>query len=213
MMNEHMDVNAARTVHNQQVYQQNARDEWKDLYAGFWKRFLATCIDSFILLLVAGIMIGFVVLMLNLNGDMNTGYANEPMSTGKSVFVALFPFLLLLLELVFPWLYYSMFEHSKYHATPGKMVLGIVAVDQQYRPLSFGRASGRYWAQLLNGFTLNIGFMVAGWTTHKQALHDLVAGTYVVNKHALERLHQQQREYEQQLQEYNNQMAAQKNIL
>lgn len=213
MMNEHMDVNAVRTVHNQQVYQQNAREEWKDLYAGFWKRFLATCIDLFILILGLGSIAGIVILIGNLSGYFDSTHTYEESTTGEQIFGALLPFVFLLLRMVIPWLYFSLFEYSKYQATPGKMLLGIVAVDRNYRPLSFGRASGRYWAKWLNEFTLYIGYMVAGWTMHKQGMHDLVASTYVVNKHALQRLHQQQREYEEQLQEYNNQVAAQKNIL
>jgi len=29
---------------------------------------------------------------------------------------------------------------------------------------------------------LCIGYMMAGWTQYKQALHDMIASTYVVNK-------------------------------
>ncbi|ANF98667.1 hypothetical protein AR543_06335 [Paenibacillus bovis] len=195
------------------MYQKNARNEWKDLYAGFWKRFLATCIDLFILILGLGSIAGIVILIGNLSGYFDSTHTYEESTTGEQIFGALLPFVFLLLRVVIPWLYFSLFEYSKYQATPGKMLLGIVAVDRNYRPLSFGRASGRYWAKWLNEFTLYIGYMVAGWTTHKQGMHDLVASTYVVNKHALQRLHQQQREYEEQLQEYNNQMAAQKHIL
>ncbi|HSS05580.1 MAG TPA: hypothetical protein VLK83_00410, partial [Rhodanobacteraceae bacterium] len=33
---------------------------------------------------------------------------------------------------------------------------------------------------LLSGLILAIGFMLAGWTEKKQALHDMLAGTFVV---------------------------------
>ncbi|WP_052723866.1 RDD family protein [Paenibacillus wulumuqiensis] len=209
MMNEPAAAHAANNMYDQRQYQQHPGDEWKDLHAGFWKRFLAICIDFFILILALGSIVGITILIGNLNGYFDSNQTYESATTGEQVFGALLPFVFILLRLVCPWLYFSLFEKSKYHATPGKMVLGLVAVDQYYRPLSFGRASGRYWAKWLNEFTLYIGYMMAGWTTYKQGMHDMIASTYVVDKHALQRLHEQQREYEQQLQEYNARMGTQ----
>ena len=46
--------------------------------------------------------------------------------------------------------------------------------------ISFGRASGRHFAKILSGCLLAIGYMMAGFTEKKQALHDMMAGTLVV---------------------------------
>jgi uncharacterized RDD family membrane protein YckC len=46
--------------------------------------------------------------------------------------------------------------------------------------LSFGQATGRYFATFLSALILCIGFIMAGIRSDKRALHDLLAGTRVV---------------------------------
>jgi uncharacterized RDD family membrane protein YckC len=48
--------------------------------------------------------------------------------------------------------------------------------------ISFGRATGRYFGKLLSAFILLIGYIMAGFTEKKQALHDIIAGTLVWKK-------------------------------
>ncbi|WP_249506865.1 RDD family protein [Paenibacillus polymyxa] len=67
----------------------------------------------------------------------------------------------------------------------GKLALGIVVVDEFNQKLSFGRASARYWSKIVSSIILWIGFIMAGFTARKQALHDLIARTYVVDKREL----------------------------
>jgi len=83
------------------------------------------------------------------------------------------------------WLYYAFLESSNLKATLGKMVLGIVVVDVNKNKISFLRASARYWSKIISSSILLIGFIMAGFTKDKQALHDIISGTYVVNKSAL----------------------------
>ena len=64
------------------------------------------------------------------------------------------------------------------------MALGLIVTDEHGERLSFGRASGRHFANLLNSLTLGIGYLMVIWTSRKQALHDKVAGTLVVPKPA-----------------------------
>jgi uncharacterized RDD family membrane protein YckC len=78
------------------------------------------------------------------------------------------------------WLYFSLQESSERQATPGKRVMGIKVVDLAGRRISFGRATGRYFAKILSGLICDIGFILAGFTERKQALHDLIASTLVV---------------------------------
>jgi uncharacterized RDD family membrane protein YckC len=73
-------------------------------------------------------------------------------------------------------------ESSQYHATLGKMLLGLIVTDDQGRPITFGRATGRFFSKLISRFTLGIGYIMAGFTQRKQALHDLIANTLVVRK-------------------------------
>jgi uncharacterized RDD family membrane protein YckC len=48
--------------------------------------------------------------------------------------------------------------------------------------ISFGRATGRYFARWISNMTLTIGYIMAGFTAKKQALHDIIAGTLVMRK-------------------------------
>jgi uncharacterized RDD family membrane protein YckC len=48
--------------------------------------------------------------------------------------------------------------------------------------ISFGRATGRYFGKILSGMILMVGYLMAGFTDRKQALHDMLAGTLVVRR-------------------------------
>jgi uncharacterized RDD family membrane protein YckC len=51
------------------------------------------------------------------------------------------------------------------------------------RRLTFGRATGRFFSKIVTGFIpLGIGYIMAGFTEKKQALHDFIAGTLVLRK-------------------------------
>jgi uncharacterized RDD family membrane protein YckC len=71
-------------------------------------------------------------------------------------------------------------ESSAKQATVGKMALGIIVTDLDGRRIGFGRATGRYFAKILSALTLGIGFLMAGFTERKQALHDMVASCLVI---------------------------------
>ena len=52
--------------------------------------------------------------------------------------------------------------------------------DTQGARLSFAHATGRFFAKMISGFTMGIGYIMAGFTERKQALHDMIAGTLVM---------------------------------
>lgn len=143
-------------------------------YAGFWKRFAAAIIDSVILAiagLLAGLFIGlFVGIVLGIAG------ANKH---AIGAIAGLFGYVV---GIVLNWLYFTLFESSGKQATPGKMALGIQVTDAAGNRVSFARANGRYWGKILSGLTLTIGYMMAGFTPKKQALHDMIADCLVVNR-------------------------------
>jgi uncharacterized RDD family membrane protein YckC len=53
-------------------------------------------------------------------------------------------------------------------------------VDLWGEQISFGRSAGRNLGKYVSALTLGIGFMMAGWTQRKQALHDKMAKCLVV---------------------------------
>ena len=84
------------------------------------------------------------------------------------------------------WLYFAIMESSDKQATLGKMALDIRVVNREGGRISFARATGRNFAKILSGMILMIGYLMAGFTARKQALHDMVAGCLVVNRGATE---------------------------
>ena len=79
------------------------------------------------------------------------------------------------------WLYFTCMESSKYQATLGKLVFGIKVVNLEGNPLSFSKASSRYFAKLLSRLTLGLGCLVMFFNQRKQCLHDKLASTIVVH--------------------------------
>jgi uncharacterized RDD family membrane protein YckC len=71
-------------------------------------------------------------------------------------------------------------ESSSKQATLGKMALALKVTDLQGRRISFARATGRHFAKIISGMILLIGYIMAGFTERKQALHDMIAGTLVI---------------------------------
>jgi len=89
----------------------------------------------------------------------------------------------LFLSIVASWIYSAYLESSPNQGTLGKMALGLIVTDLQGRRISFGHATGRFFAKIITGLIpLGIGYMMAGFTEKKQALHDMIAATLVLRK-------------------------------
>src|ERR1700722_1076473 len=152
-------------------------------YAGFWLRFLAYIIDTVVL----GVIFGVIVLLAI--AAVGVGYFRaifQGMQDGTGEFPAgLVSAILMgvLLTLVASWIYHAWMESSEYQATLGKMALGMTVTDLNDRPVSFARASGRFFAKMITGLIpLGIGYIMAGFTEKKQALHDMIASCLVLKK-------------------------------
>lgn len=80
------------------------------------------------------------------------------------------------------WGIFAAFESSKLMATPGKKAMGIIVTDLNGNRVSFGRAFGRNAAKLLSYIIILIGFLMAGLSSKKQGLHDMITGCLVIKK-------------------------------
>jgi uncharacterized RDD family membrane protein YckC len=81
------------------------------------------------------------------------------------------------------WILYNAFmESSKYQASVGKLALGIIVTDTSGNKLDFSKAFVRNICKIISSMILWIGYIMAGFTEKKQALHDMIANTLVVNK-------------------------------
>ena len=146
-------------------------------YAGFWLRLAAYLIDSILL----GIAVGIFIFMPLLGQSGAGGMSPESfwalyMDTSRQGIARR------LLVVMAAWLYWALLESSALQATPGKRMLGLFVTDLQGRRISFARASGRFFGKFISGFLLMAGYIMAGFTERKQALHDALAGCLVVKK-------------------------------
>jgi uncharacterized RDD family membrane protein YckC/Tfp pilus assembly major pilin PilA len=159
------DVDAGESLsHHANVLPENAAG----LYGGFWMRVAAHLLDSLIVSVV------LVVLFMMFGLSLRQG----PPSA--------MPALLMFVLAVAIWVYFPLWESSAKQASPGKMALGLIVTDEHGNRLGFWHAFGRFAGKIVSGMIFNIGYMMAGWTGRKQALHDLMAGTFVVRKQAFE---------------------------
>lgn len=67
-------------------------------------------------------------------------------------------------------------------ATPGKRILNLKIINSNETPkISIFKALSReLFAKTISAIPFFIGFMLAGWTEQKQAIHDMICGTYVI---------------------------------
>ncbi|HEX4075838.1 MAG TPA: RDD family protein [Candidatus Acidoferrales bacterium] len=152
-----------------------------NIYAGFWLRVVAAIIDGFVI----GIPLGIFALLLILSAVPFITHTQDPMA----VVVTILPriFFLLVVYLVASWLYWALMESSSWQATLGKKALGLRVTDLAGSRPTFGRASGRFFAgrgiscvPTVGGLYFLIDCIMAGFTERKQALHDIIAGCFVI---------------------------------
>jgi uncharacterized RDD family membrane protein YckC len=129
-------------------------------YASFGKRFLAALLDGVILSII-NILVGFVLGLIL--GDAGTQVGS-------------------LVGILIAWLYYAYQESSDKQATIGKQALKIVVTDLEGKRIDFVKATIRYFSKIISALILLIGYIMAAFTEKKQALHDIIAGTLVLEK-------------------------------
>ncbi|MEX0929156.1 MAG: RDD family protein [Balneolales bacterium] len=126
-------------------------------YAGFWKRFVAILLDNIILFVIYGVLVLFTTGNM---GGIGQGYD--------------------FMYVVFTWLYFAGMESSQYKATLGKRILNIYVTDLEGNRISFLRATGRHFSKIISAAVFLIGYLMAGFTSRKQALHDMIASCLVL---------------------------------
>jgi len=150
----------------------NTATHWPPEYAGFWLRVWAGAIDvalealaALLLTLIVGYTVKLIISRSGVSpitGSYLTGMA----------FIAVLT--------IGGWLYSAFSESSKWRATIGKRIIGLQVVNASGGQLTFGQASVRHFMKFLSLFTAAVGFMMAGWTKRRQALHDMPADCVVI---------------------------------
>jgi uncharacterized RDD family membrane protein YckC len=144
-------------------------------YGGFWRRFCAKFIDG-IINAVFGVFINVLVALAMFgNGNYLSAMKDEAGSSRYFVFQGITTLLGIVVGVSYVWFFLARFQ-----ATPGKMALGMKIVRADGSRLTTGRIFGRYFAEMLSGLMLAIGYIMAGVDDRKRALHDRICDTRVI---------------------------------
>jgi len=156
-------------------------------YAGFWLRFVAYLIDSVILGCIQFILIMPVLAIFGIGAVAKANGVDFKDDAATASFIAgimAFAFLYAIVYYSLKTLYHSLMESSKYQGSVGKLALSLRVTDTEGNRVGFGKALLRNIAKVVSDWTMAIGYIIAGFTAKKQALHDLIASTLVVQKQA-----------------------------
>jgi uncharacterized RDD family membrane protein YckC len=137
-------------------------------YGGFWIRFGAKIIDWVIL----GVLQYAIIIPLGLMSVSSMESASTPL-----MFMGLSQLISLLIPAV-----YNTFFVGRFAATPGKMACRLKIVAPDGGRISYLRALGRNFAEIVSALILLIGYVIAAFDGEKRALHDRICSTRVVFK-------------------------------
>ena len=129
-------------------------------YGGFWIRFLALLADSAIVFVMSSALLVGAAMVL--------APADLTMAA-----IAVW---------VLGFLYWPVLHASRLRATFGKALLGLHVTRFDGRRISILRALWREIAKIFSSAVFMLGYVIAGLTPRKQALHDFMAATYVARE-------------------------------
>ncbi len=151
-----------------QMIEQGASRPGEMRYAGFWPRFGAKLVDGLVLFVI-NMCISFLL------GIVTAGRQSDPASLIALKSVEL------LIETAMGVAMVTYFL-GKFGATPGKMALGLEVVTPEGGRISYMRAFGRYFAEMLSSICLGIGYLLVIFDDERRAMHDRICNTRVVYK-------------------------------
>ncbi len=164
------------------------------VHAGLWKRFAASFIDSIVTTIISYALM--IPLMLIGVGVMGAGGSDNPFAAGAGIasMLAIYPILFLA-----PCIYFGWMQSSSLQASLGKLAVGIKVARTDGQRMSFWRGFLRSLAYLVfTMVTCGLGVLISGLmvalTERKQALHDMLCDTLVVDKWAFTAFPERQRD-------------------
>lgn len=141
------------------------------IYAGFWIRFLAKFVD--------GIIVGIPGWVLQF-GAMAFVNPDDPDSANMGIVMMLVGWVIsFALQIA-----YSTWMHGRFGATVGKMACGLRVVTASGGKIGYALACGRFFAEMVSGIILYVGYIMAGFDDEKRALHDRICNTRVIRSRA-----------------------------
>jgi uncharacterized RDD family membrane protein YckC len=141
-------------------------------YGTFWQRVAASIIDGLIVTIPLAIIERFIFPQ-EVIVRPDYGYSSYFFLRGFISSAGL-------LNVLVNWLYSALQESSSTQATIGKKAMGLMVTDLEGNRISFGRATGRFFAKYLSTVILFIGYLMMLWSEKRQTLHDKLAETLVI---------------------------------
>ena len=152
------------------------------VYGGFWIRVVADLIDSTVMN-VCALLFSLLLFGCAYSAILLIGPETERGAFFSKVFsptfyqVVFFGF-----RVVLSFFYYS-WVHFAYQTSLGKHVVGLKLVSSlTLKPLSLTQSGLRTLCYALSTLPFGAGFLYAGVHPRKQALHDLLADTFVIRR-------------------------------
>jgi len=137
-------------------------------YGGFWRRFAAWCVDGLVLFFPNAILRVVVGLPTPLSFRvLDDDLAGRAFAV-TAIVTALY------------WVYCAGLESSRWQGSLGQLLFGLRVTDLRGGRISFGRATGRFFAHALSMLLCMTGYLFNLWNPRRQTLHDMVAGCLVV---------------------------------
>jgi uncharacterized RDD family membrane protein YckC len=140
---------------------------------GFWRRAVAYLLDLLLVELIYGIFLFIGAKAV----DLAEARDFDPIPYSETLAVMAFSLMLLWAALFL--LYFTFFTYWG-GQTPGKMLMRVRVVTKEYGDLTLLRAFGRTLCYFLSSAFFGLGYLLAAINHDKRALHDLLAGTYVI---------------------------------
>jgi uncharacterized RDD family membrane protein YckC len=122
-------------------------------YSSFFRRFVASVIDIFVILL-------FIALIQFILGVMGGTFFN-------------------IIIFLMGWNYFALQESSTRKGTVGKQAMNLIVTDLDGNKISFKQATKRFLGKFLAAIPFFAGFLLIFFTEKRQALHDIIAKTVV----------------------------------
>lgn len=149
-------------------------------YANFFHRWAAFVVDQWLLSSVALLLVlGTAAAIYFL-----AGFSFEKDPDAAAILMAGSVFTYMFLYVAMSGSYHIYFESSSRQGSWGKRYLGLLVTTGQGLPLDRRTAALRWFSAALSHLSQNIGFLMAAFTQKRQALHDFLASTLVLERDA-----------------------------
>lgn len=148
-------------------------------YGGFWIRVAAYLIDH----LCLGVALAPIALVMVLPAIMKIareGQQNQEPSPEMIVAMVGSMGFYFLIAIVGQWLYEALLTSSAWQGTIGKRILRLKVTDDLGNRITFARATGRFFAKILSGMAMYVGFIMVAFMERKRGLHDVICSTQVL---------------------------------